>query len=479
MDTTTSNNAISYRAFSIAKLLHQGTPRDRWAALLAWLALGIICIALGIVTVSQSLYGMHLTFGELHIYLTLYPPQIVCMLLVLGFGWVWGAIPAYASTFVLALYAGMPWPWAVLFACADPLGFAIMAIGYRAIPTRRNLSSWLSWLYYIQLSFASAICSSTGALIWSYTNHVDSYGVLSVWYGWWFGIFLQSVLIAGPLLAWLWPKMLAWRQRYSKPISNTPGDIRRRILYMLSTVTAGVLLYGFQTMQLSIHQSELAPLGDLTALRHALNLMQQTLWAFFWVFAVVVLFTSLMGYQIYRHWQEKNDRLLLESRNLARTDGLTGLLNRRAMDEHLQAAFDRIQGTNRKASLLLIDIDHFKRINDQYGHPAGDAVICHIAALIRQVAGEQDTTTRYGGEEFLVLLPQAGTRDSVLLAERLRSCLAKASISYEAQSIYCQVSIGVAELQDGDASYSDWLRRADRALYEAKQTGRNRIVIGH
>lgn len=479
MDTTNSNSAISYRAFSIAKLLHQGARHDRWGALAAWLALGLICVASGLVTVSQRLYGMPLMFGGVQIYLTLYLPQILCMLLVLGFGWVWGAIPAYASTFVLALYAGMPWPWAALFACADPLGFAIMAIGYRAIPARRNLSNWLSWLYYIQLSFASSVCSSTGALIWSYTNRIDHDGVLSIWYGWWFGIFLQSVFIAGPLMVWLWPRMLSWQQRYSKPILNTPKDIRRRILYMLSAMTIGMLLYGFQTMQLSIHQSELAPLGNLAALRHALTLMQQTLWAFFWVFAVIVLFTSLMGYQLYRHWQETNDRLLLESRTLARTDGLTGLLNRRAMDEHLQAAFDRLHGTSRPASLLLLDIDHFKRINDQYGHPAGDAVICHIAALIRRIVSDSDTATRYGGEEFLVLLPETGIQESVLLAERLRGSLAETPALYETQSIFCQMSIGVAELQSGDAGYSDWLRRADRALYEAKQTGRNRIVIGY
>jgi diguanylate cyclase (GGDEF)-like protein len=479
MDTTNSNNAITYRAFSIAALLRQGTPRDRWGALTAWLALVGICVLSGLATTSQGWYGMPLVFGGVHFYLTLYAPQIICMLLVLGVGWVWGAIPAYASTLALALYAGMPWPWAALFACADPLGFAVMAIGYRAIPTRRNLSNWFSWLFYIQLSFAASVCSSTGALIWGYTNHIDHSSILSIWYGWWFGIFLQSVFIAGPLMAWLWPRMLSWRQRYSKPILNTQKDVRRRILYMLSTVTAGVLLYGFQTMQLSVHQSELAPLGDLAALRHALSLIQQTLWAFFWVFAVIILFTSLMGYQLYRHYQETNDRLLQESRTLARTDGLTGLLNRRAMDEHLQTVFDRLHGTGRPASLLLLDIDHFKRINDQYGHPAGDAVICHIATLIRRIVSERDTATRYGGEEFLVLLPEAGIQDSVLLAERLRGSLAATSASYESQSIGCQVSIGVAELQAGDAGYSDWLRRADRALYEAKQTGRNRIVIGH
>lgn len=460
-------------------LLRHGTPRDRWGALLVWLALGVICIFSGMLTTSQGWYGMPMTFGGVHFYLTLYAPQIICTLLVLGVGWVWGAIPAYASTLSLALYAGMPWQWAAVFACADPLGFAVMALGYRAIPTRRNLSSWFSWLFYIQLSFAASVCSSTGALIWGYTNHIDHSSILAIWYGWWFGIFLQSVFIGGPLVALLWPRMLAWQQRYSKPILNAQKDVRRRIVYMLSAVTVGVLLYGFQTMQLSVHESELASPDDLAALQHALSLIQQTLWAFFWVFAIIIVFISMMGYQLYRYYKETNDRLLQESRTLARTDVLTGLLNRRAMDEQLQTAFDRHHGTSRPASLLLLDIDHFKRINDQHGHPAGDAVICHIAALIRQIVRERDTATRYGGEEFLILLPETAIGDSVILAERLRSLVAQTPAAYEAQSIGCQVSIGIAELQAGDTSYSDWLRRADRALYQAKQTGRDRIVIGH
>ncbi|WP_156397968.1 MULTISPECIES: hypothetical protein [unclassified Duganella] len=103
------------------------------------------------------------------------------LLLTLALGWWWGAIPACCSTLVLALYAGMPLHWALLFACANPLGFSILAIGYRAMVMRRDLRQLTSLLFYVQLCFVASIFDSSGALIWSYTNHIAPGAQLPVW----------------------------------------------------------------------------------------------------------------------------------------------------------------------------------------------------------------------------------------------------------------------------------------------------------
>ncbi len=161
----------------------------------------------------------------------------------------------------------------------------------------------------------------------------------------------------------------------------------------------------------------------------------------------------------------------------ARTDPLTGLANRRHFDEQLRrvvAETDRFGGS---CSLIMVDLDHFKAINDKLGHDAGDAVLKHVAQLLREAIRTVDLCGRYGGEEIAVLLPQTSEQGAVELAERLRVALDARPTRHGSESIPVTASLGVATYPS-PVPYGDWLMlAADRALYEAKSAGRNCVKL--
>ena len=171
-------------------------------------------------------------------------------------------------------------------------------------------------------------------------------------------------------------------------------------------------------------------------------------------------------------------RELLKTRQQADTDGLTGLLVRRAFDSALDEHI-RPEATDKpRPSLLLLDIDHFKRINDNFGHPLGDEVIRSVAATIRKQVRGTDIAARYGGEEFAVLLPETDLAGALTVASTVhksieRMVLVRKGTRERLPSI--TVSVGVASLQPGDSA-EDLVARADRCLYAAKRAGRNRVL---
>jgi len=160
--------------------------------------------------------------------------------------------------------------------------------------------------------------------------------------------------------------------------------------------------------------------------------------------------------------------------HMAQTDALTGALNRRGMELLGAEALRRSFALNMPASALMLDLDHFKRVNDSLGHEAGDKLLQLFAALCAASLRKEDVFARYGGEEFVVIAPQAGLREAGLLAERMRLAVEEARFEVLGESSMT-VSIGVAGARQG--SLEALLRNADAALYEAKQGGRNRVVI--
>ncbi|HCJ30321.1 MAG TPA: diguanylate cyclase [Pseudomonas sp.] len=176
-----------------------------------------------------------------------------------------------------------------------------------------------------------------------------------------------------------------------------------------------------------------------------------------------------------RQLQAANQQL----QRLSSIDRLTGLFNRGHWEEMLRQDYARHRRYDRNAALVMFDIDHFKKINDSYGHQAGDAVIQQTADLVRQCMRDADIAGRYGGEEFVVLLPDTDSEGALTFAERLRQAIEAHEVSYEDHSIRFTVSLGIADLSQPTSGYAQLIERADNALYASKSAGRNQVSLYH
>lgn len=157
----------------------------------------------------------------------------------------------------------------------------------------------------------------------------------------------------------------------------------------------------------------------------------------------------------------------------ARTDSLTSLANRRAFDDEMQRRFAEWQRRRTPFTLIILDIDHFKKFNDSHGHPAGDEVLRRVGSVLEKTARQMDMPCRYGGEEFAVILPSTDRREACVAAERFRKAIEAAVVKFERNSFSVTASIGVSCVATADDEPARLLRRADEALYKSKEAGRN------
>jgi len=171
--------------------------------------------------------------------------------------------------------------------------------------------------------------------------------------------------------------------------------------------------------------------------------------------------------------EQKNIQEKLEI--LSRTDSLTGLLNRRSFDVILENELSRFKRSGEIYSVLMLDIDHFKQINDRYGHATGDVAIQCIAQSCESILRSHDTIARIGGEEFCVILPCTNKKVAYTVAEKLREIVSNTSIAVLNEDISMTISIGVSQVEKTDIDPAVILKRADENMYKAKKAGRNRV----
>lgn len=197
------------------------------------------------------------------------------------------------------------------------------------------------------------------------------------------------------------------------------------------------------------------------------------------IFFFGAVFVLLVCFLAYRTAQELKRVVELEQETI--TDPLLGIFNRRFIDRRLQEEMLRAQRHGLPLSLMLLDIDFFKKVNDTWGHQNGDIVLKHLARLLVDTLRQTDLVARFGGEEFVLLLPHTTQTDARMLAERLRRTVEQTPVlittsGNDYQELRVTISIGLSCIQQKDDSSCDMLERADKALYQAKQTGRNRVI---
>jgi diguanylate cyclase len=185
---------------------------------------------------------------------------------------------------------------------------------------------------------------------------------------------------------------------------------------------------------------------------------------------------------IYDVTDEAVSRLGMQSLNsqlekVSRVDGMTGLYNRRFWEEQFVMEYKRDKRSESPSALIMLDIDNFKKVNDTYGHPAGDEVIKTLAGIIKKAIRETDLAGRYGGEEFAVILPDTPVANVEFVAERIRRLVEKCVVVYDEINISFTVSIGIAGFKQTYKDSTQWLDMADKSLYQAKAAGKNRVIL--
>ena len=187
-------------------------------------------------------------------------------------------------------------------------------------------------------------------------------------------------------------------------------------------------------------------------------------------------FLSVIGYQMaatLKHFQRFSS-----IKNIALYDTLTGLYNRRYFEERFGVETQKSFYSGTPLSLVMVDIDHFKKVNDTFGHTGGDQVLCKTSSLLKNSIRKKDTVARYGGEEFILILPEAGLEESFIIAERIRRLVENTFFEIGQAQVNLTISMGISNFPSHRAkSKEELVRMADQALYDAKRGGRNKVCI--
>ena len=192
-----------------------------------------------------------------------------------------------------------------------------------------------------------------------------------------------------------------------------------------------------------------------------------------WQWLAILLAGVLLLLMLWLAWRQLRQSRRLH--RLALTDALTGISNRRHIEYMLHVAVDEARRSHRELAVIMLDIDHFKRVNDSHGHPVGDQVLEQIVHVCQGALRQHDRLGRMGGEEFLVVLPDTDIEGGLQVAERLRACVAATRPVVGGVELQLSISLGVAQLRAADTGATSLVRRADAALYHAKDNGRNRV----
>ena len=488
---------------SMERALRRTVPfADAWSKLhqpnyrrliLSWMILVLAVAPTGMMTRLFGWTGLPMTLGGVDFFVTIYLPVLICVPLVFWLGYLWAAILAYLSSFLVALLGGMPIGWILVFAFANPIGLAVPAIVYRSIPARTDLRTLPSALLFIVVMFVSSLAGSGGALIWAHTNNVGLNALYPVWQGWWIGGSLQAIVVCGPLLAIATPWVEAAKIRAGLRTVRQAFPTRRSLLAPSLLFTIAVAGYVFVVFNFSLSslegilqrieepglRDEVTNLFDSLSLPQAVLLIFTLFMIFFSYRIGVVWVGSLRGWgeslaALNAELEEKNLRLA----ELTQTDQLTGAKSRAFLLEQAARELSTLRRHGGDLACLMIDVDRFKSVNDAHGHLVGDHVLVTVVGRIQRALRREDILARYGGEEFAVLLSDTGPQEAEIICEKLRVVVGNEPITCEGMEIFITVSLGYANwsTRPTPEHIHELIRRADDALLQAKRAGRNRIV---
>jgi diguanylate cyclase (GGDEF)-like protein len=433
----------------------------------AWLIVGLLSIVLAYLEATIGWSGIPVTILGFEFPLTIYPPLLLTLLVTLWFGPAWGASIAWLSLFLSALVSGMAWPLAALFALATPLQLLIVWGSLSILGIQPELRGWRSVLKFLGVALIAATASSLAALVYMDSQSLDLVHGQRIWQGWILGDFAQMA-IAVPILRILGARVRSWVDRQFPDPPRQEVSYTGSVLLVTILVTILVTLVGqgvWRTMEsLNISADAVTSSGESLIRRlRELALFLGLLLAV--TFATTMVFTAALA------------RVSERERLVSRRDPLTGALNRRAFPDEYLKETDRSRRLGKGMAVVLVDIDHFKSINDRFGHDVGDEVLRQLVRRVSTVIRDHDLLFRWGGEEFLLLLPHTEMHDAPAMAERVRAAIAaEPMLSHSViEPVRVTVSCGVAGVTEAPPSPDALVALADAALYHAKRKGRDRV----
>jgi diguanylate cyclase (GGDEF)-like protein len=375
--------------------------------------------------------------------------MVACQQAVLAFGWLVGAALLDASRKAMnhwALHAALSALSVACFVAAtkpadEPLrAVANLCIVGSMIALQRGVRVFLrrssAWQWHVGVSAASVAASWYGL--------DPAHGAVRV--------AVISASLAGLSFVTAWDMQLAARWRL---------DWRWRLLLSVPVTLAG-LVFAARALRAIIDPGTVVAYVTANSALNAGSAMLYLVVALAFQLTLVALVVS---------------QFVTELKEASRFDALTGVLNRRAIEEALDVEAQRSRRLKEVFSVLMIDADHFKDINDSHGHAAGDRALQHLATVLATQMRDIDRVGRYGGEEFVVVLPGTSQGEARDLAERLRQRVQALPLRWQERPLMLTVSIGVAQWQGDADDLTALVSRADMALYQAKETGRNRVML--
>jgi diguanylate cyclase (GGDEF)-like protein len=432
------------------------------------LAVNVFAIATGIMEVTWGWDALPLRVGPFQLAVTIYPPFILSLLAAVWLGPTWGLMPAYAANLAGALVSGLEPVPAVLFALAGALEVLIFWGSMVTLNIDPDLKRRPDLVRFIGVSIIAPTTASLAILIRNSAQGLSLADGRQVWLGWVVGDVLQALVVVVPLLYFAGPSVRAWIDRqFATPPRYEVTYTRAAIIAATTFALIAMLTFlGIYMLEASLD------LDPQTVTRSGEPLLPRLRDVQFFVVLLVVVLTLTTGI-----FSTVLGRMGERQRSLSRRESLTGCFNRRAFYELFPREAERARRLGQGLSLVFLDIDHFKRINDRFGHEFGDRVLQRLAARLQGTVRETDLLFRWGGEEFVILLGHTSASDAPTLAERIRAGVdARPFLDGDlASSVRVTVSVGTAGTADYPVDPDVLIARADAACYKAKEGGRNRV----
>jgi diguanylate cyclase (GGDEF)-like protein len=436
----------------------------------AWLGATVASIAAGVANVVQDWNALELSIAGLPFDVTIYPPFVVSVLLALWLGPTWGAVPIYLANLASALTSGIPFTLAALFALAGAIETLMLWGSLVALRVDPDLRSWRDAAWFVGAGLVAAVSGSLAAILWNASHALDPAEGQRIWRGWVLGDLCQLVVVVLPLLRLAGPRA---RARIDRQFVNPP---RHDFSY---THAVGLIVAAFAVLGLvvflGVHQAlesiEVALDARTTDGALLLPRLREIILVMALLSTALIVATGMFSTALARLGERQ--------RREALRDSLTGCLNRRAFAQSFQVESERSRRLGLGVGVLFLDLDRFKSLNDAHGHAAGDLVLERLARRVEGALRETDLLFRWGGEEFVVLMPHTSTGEVGEVAERVRRAVAEEPLVVlgGAGSLATTVSIGAASVDRQPWDERALVHAADAACYEAKRLGRDRVVV--